>query len=266
MIPPPLYLIDCDWLSDRLGADWSRLANEHGFVVMSRPQAIKQWLQKPECDFPEEYVLMAEPDHLIVRPLLNPMQGERPASFPFFYIAPHRFAHIVRRTLGQDLTDSQVEGIDPIGNSPTFIARRDLERVAPTWVNLTSLVKQDKEADREWGWVQEMYAYSMASFLNNVSHDLRIDLMVQPPWDRNIGGAYILHYTYGCDYTLEGVFTPGKIGAWRFDKRTFGNNPPPRNLSLPPDGAPETVFAIIRMVNNATASLPDWPEWSSKHS
>lgn len=47
---------------------------------------------------------------------------------------------------------------------------------------------------------------------------------------------YILHYTYGNDYTLKGEFTPGKIGAWRFDKRSYSQFPPPRNLPLPPLG------------------------------
>ena len=38
------------------------------------------------------------------------------------------------------------------------------------------------------------------------------------------------------DYTLEGQFTPGKIGAWRFDKRSYAGGPPPRKLGEPPKG------------------------------
>lgn len=48
---------------------------------------------------------------------------------------------------------------------------------------------------------------------------------------------FLLHYTYGNDYTLDGVFTPGKFGAWRFDKRDYSQQPPPRGLSSPPKGA-----------------------------
>lgn len=33
--------------------------------------------------------------------------------------------------------------------------------------------------------------------------------------------AYILHYTYGIDFDEEGKFTPGKVGAFHFDKRDF---------------------------------------------
>lgn len=25
----------------------------------------------------------------------------------------------------------------------------------------------------------------------------------QPPWDTELADRYIIHYTYGCDYTLE---------------------------------------------------------------
>lgn len=44
--------------------------------------------------------------------------------------------------------------------------------------------------------------------------DLVLHLMAQPPWDARMDLSankpfYILHYTYGNDYTLDGKFTPG---------------------------------------------------------
>ncbi len=36
------------------------------------------------------------------------------------------------------------------------------------------------------------------------------------------------------DYRLTGEHMPGEYGEWRFDKRTYAGNPPPRNLTLPP--------------------------------
>lgn len=39
--------------------------------------------------------------------------------------------------------------------------------------------------------------------------------MAQPPYDEKMDPFYILHYTYGMDYTLEGVFTPGERPALR---------------------------------------------------
>ena len=32
------------------------------------------------------YILMAEPDHVFVKPLPNLAHGDEPAAFPFFYI------------------------------------------------------------------------------------------------------------------------------------------------------------------------------------
>ncbi|CAN6691745.1 unnamed protein product [Malus baccata var. baccata] len=39
----------------------------------------------------------------------------------------------------------------------------------------------------------------------------------------------------------KGELTYGKIGEWRFDKRSYLSGPPPRNLLLPPLGVPESV-------------------------
>lgn len=237
-----------------------RLSNEHGFVVMSRPQAIQQWLDK--CEVEEDYILMAEPDHLILRPMPNPMHGDTPAAFPFFYINPYKFPEIVRSFVG-DVSQQQLERMDPIGNSPVFIRKTDLKAIAPTWANVTLQVKNNPESDKAWGWVQEMYAYSMASFLHNVSHSLHLQLMAQPPWDTSLKKTFILHYTYGCDYTLDGKFMPGRFGEWRFDKRSYSVRPPPRNLLPPPDGVPETITTLVQMINTATQELPDWDEWVS---
>ena len=78
-----------------------RLDNEMGFVVLSRPNAFMQYFEK--CDKIEEtYVLMAEPDHVYIKPIPNLMIGERPAAFPFFYIEPSRWPTLVKRFVGND--------------------------------------------------------------------------------------------------------------------------------------------------------------------
>lgn len=40
---------------------------------------------------------------------------------------------------------------------------------------------------------------------------------------------------------MKGELTYGKIGEWRFDKRSHLLGPPPKNLPLPPKGVPESV-------------------------
>lgn len=96
---------------------------------------------------------------------------------------------------------------------------------------------------------------------------------------------YLLHFTYGMDYTRKGVFTPGalcmpasrsmcdhmqdsnagavvprhlrinnftvltrmsgKYGEWRFDKRTYAQLPPPRHLSEPPRGMKNALVGSL---------------------
>ncbi|XVF47254.1 hypothetical protein PTKIN_Ptkin03bG0094700 [Pterospermum kingtungense] len=145
--------------------------------------------------------------------------------------------------------------VDPL---PEGLDRSVLEDIAPTWMNVSLRMKDDPATDKAFGWVLEMYAYAVASALHGVRHILRKDFMLQPPWDLEIGKKFIIHYTYGCDYNLKGELTYGKIGEWRFDKRSYLSGPPPRNLSLPPPGVPESVVRLVKMVNEATANIPNW--------
>lgn len=62
-----------------------------------------------------------------------------------------------------------------------------------------------------WGWVQEMYGFTIAAYLGGIKKvDLFLHMMAQPPWDTNLELGpnkpyYILHYTYGMDYKLTGA-------------------------------------------------------------
>ncbi|KAE9620842.1 hypothetical protein Lal_00019718 [Lupinus albus] len=227
---------------------------DRGYVVLNRPWAFVQWLEKATIE--EEYVLMAEPDHIFLRPLPNLAHGGYPAAFPFFYIEPKKNEKIIRKFYPKK--NGPVSNIDQIGNSPVIIKKDLIKKIAPTWMNVSMKMKYDSETDDTFGWVLEMYAYAVASALHGVSHILWKDFMLQPPWDLETTNKYILHYTYGCDYTLKGELTYGKIGEWRFDKRSYEQRPPPRNLSLPPPGVPESVVTLVKMVNEASANLPNW--------
>ncbi|KAG2334174.1 hypothetical protein Bca52824_005354 [Brassica carinata] len=200
---------------------------DRGYVVLNRPWAFVQWLER--ATIKEDYVLMAEPDH---------------------------FENIVRKYYPVEM--GPVSNIDPIGNSPVIISKESLEKIAPTWMNVSLTMKNDPDTDKAFGWVLEMYGYAVASALHGVRHILRKDFMLQPPWDLSTKGKFIIHYTYGCDYNMKGELTYGKIGEWRFDKRSHLRGPPPRNISMPPPGVPESVVTLVKMVNEATANIPNW--------
>lgn len=104
---------------------------------------------------------------------------------------------------------------------------------------------------QEWGWVQEMYGFTIACFNAGIGKiDLYPKMMAQPPWDTELDPYYILHFTYGNDYSLNGTFTPGIFGEWRFDKRSYAALPPPRNLGQPP------VNMKNDLVSESFGSLP----------
>lgn len=243
--------------------DLRKQGGDHGFVVLSRPNAFIQWAQKlaaGEIHIDEDYVMMGEPDHLILRPIPNLMKGDRAACFPFFYIEPEKHAPLIQRLTNGAIAEDAVGTVARTGSSPVQLRVQDLAKIAPIWHNVSLAAKQDAEADKAWGWVLEMYGYAMAAAMAHVPHDTLAHFQAQPPWDHHLASFYILHYTYGMDYTLTGEFMPGKIGEWRFDKRAYTSRYPPKNLALPPQGVPELVVALVQAVNEASAALPDWPD------
>ncbi|KAK4476656.1 hypothetical protein RD792_015816 [Penstemon davidsonii] len=227
---------------------------DRGYVVLNRPWAFVQWLEKATIE--EEYILMAEPDHIFLNPLPNLSFEEYPAAFPFFYIKPAKYVKIIRKFFPEEM--GPVTNIDPIGNSPVIIKKDLLEKIAPTWMNVSLKMKYDQETDKTFNWVLEMYAYAVASALHGVQHILRKDFMLQPPFDRTTRNKFILHYTYGIDYSMKGELMLGKHGEWRFDKRMYLDGPPPRNLTLPPQGIPESVVTFVKLMNEATSDIPNW--------
>ncbi|KAJ1258281.1 hypothetical protein BS78_10G063300 [Paspalum vaginatum] len=232
---------------------------DQGYIVLNRPWAFVQWLKK--ADIKEEYILMAEPDHIIVKPIPNLSINGQAAAFPFFYIEPQKYENVLRKFFPKD--KGPITKIDPIGNSPVIIGKESLGRIAPTWMNISIAMKKDPDADKSFGWVLEMYAYAVASALHGVGNILHKDFMIQPPWDLEVRDAFIIHYTYGCDFDMKGKLMYGKIGEWRFDKRSYTQKPPPRNLPLPPNGVPQSVVTLVKMINEATASIPNWDSYAA---
>lgn len=126
--------------------------------------------------------------------------------------------------------------------------------------------KKDPAVEKAFGWILEMYAYTVASSQKPggaLPYDLHPELMLQPPWDAEleIRGelAYILHYTYGNDYDESGKMTYGKVGHWHFDKRDFSAGYPARNISQLPDNIHSPALRrLIASINEASAAASNW--------
>lgn len=92
--------------------------------------------------------------------------------------------------------------------------------------------------------------------------------MLQPPFDATLTSAfngkpsYIIHYTYGNDFNEAGVFTPGQVGAWHWDKRDYSwGYPPVESFKDPPEGCTnEPVKVLIQKLKEAAENLPGWQE------
>jgi hypothetical protein len=132
---------------------------------------------------------------------------------------------------------------------------------------VTRLTKQNLLSVQEWGWVMEMYAFTLALYNSRIGPvDLHLELAAQPPWDTHLelrGDRYkILHYTYPCDYALSGAATPGVKGEWQFNKRDFSSRPPPRQLPMPPVGMENDLGrTLINAIDEATDAIPGWNEY-----
>ncbi|GAB4823623.1 hypothetical protein N2152v2_010669 [Parachlorella kessleri] len=237
-----------------------------GYVVLNRPYAILQWVQ--QASIPEKYVLMSEPDHIWLKPMPNLMKGQRPAAFPFFYIEPWSKANInITAKFVGPLTRAEAEKIPPIGNAPTLLSLEDMKRLMPVWFNLSIAVHTDPVSNKEWGWVQEMYAFTLSCWnLGLREIDLHRWMMAQPPYDSELDRFYILHYTYSNEFGADGEFTwmkPEVEVAWKWNKRDFYTQPVPRNLIEPPPNVKnEMARWLIRAINEATHRIPGWDEYA----
>jgi len=141
----------------------------------------------------------------IAAPKLAPLPAPGHAlSFPFGYIVPTWPA---RRHIMKRYYPGEPEDIPQTGNAPVLMRFDDFAKVCPRWVELTAKLEKDEEAKEAFGWVREMYAYSIAAAL-----------------------ACIAHYTWGAvlrevsEVSGSAAGLPGPAAGkevWRWDKREY---------------------------------------------
>eukprot|EP00873_Tetraselmis_striata_P010022 jgi/Tetstr1/430286/TSEL_020113.t1 len=249
---------------------------DRNYPVLNRPFAFKQWLSN--LSIAEDYILMAEPDHLMIKPPPNWATEERPAGYPFTYMDPRKFPRELnqfsRFAHNKDFKDAHLH-MDPLGNSPVIIHKDQLKRIAPLWTELALEMKRNSAVNRAFGWIQEMYAFSLASAIVDeqpIRYDMHMEFLVQPPWDADLRvrcwpvdiiarcplkDVFIIHYTYGMDVDRQGQFTPGRRGYWHWDKRDYISGHVPIDIPPPPKGTGSSIVRLVAMINEAAQAL--WP-------
>ena len=181
-----------------------------GFPVMNRPHGVTQLLAKLQAGAPElahlteQYVLIAETDHVFIREPKNMATPRKPACFPFGYM--NAKAKELRPIVQRFVDDPDV--VDPCGPSPVLIHLPLLRKLTPEWLDLSFVLKRDAEADKVFGWVLEMWGYTLAATRLGIRHYVWNSLQAEPSalWHSDLDGdPHIYHYTFGLEYTADGA-------------------------------------------------------------
>ena len=229
-----------------------------GFPVMNRPHGVQQLLQKLPASITEEYVLITETDHVFLKPIPNLATPSRPVCYPFGYM--NAKAPMLRPIVEKFGFDPNV--VDPCGPSPVLIHLPLLRKLTPEWLKLSFALKRDAEADKIFGWVLEMWGYTLAAAKLGVRHHVWSEFQQEPAslWHTDLdGNPHIYHYTFGLEYTTDGIPVK-KIGDWSLDKRHFMNSYPSADLAPPPKCAGKAAHTLRSLWVEAASNHPNWPE------
>lgn len=233
-----------------------------GFPVMNRPHAVTQFLANLPPALTEQYVLIVETDHLFMKEPKNRATPSKPVCFPFGYMdAKAKELHpIVAKWVDNP------DVVDPCGPSPVLIHLGLLRKLTPEWLSLSFQLKRNPEADKIFGWVLEMWGYTMAATRLGVRHIVWQDFQTEPSslWHSQLDGdPHIYHYTFGLEYTSDGLPVTS-VGEWSLDKRHFMADYPPRQLAAPPMCAGKAAATLTAYFNEASAADPKWPASQSR--
>ena len=231
-----------------------------GFPVINRPWSILKWLEREDewnARVTEDYVYIAETDHLLRHDLPNRATPSLAVAFFFPYMSPKdpKCGAVAQKWLpGLDKDD-----MPPVGPSPAIMHVDHLRKLAPSWYQISVDLKADHEADRAFGWMLEMWGYAIAACRLGIKHFVWQKIQIEPSaaWHQDLSAQdpYIYHYTFGVEYALDGSPVVGGKGAWSLDKRNYFGAAPPKQLSEGPRCMQESGKVWRAMFNEATANL-----------
>ena len=236
--------------------------------MLNRPHSLLIALRRGDLKFAEPYLLIAETDHLLIKPMPNVAKPGLAAGYPFHYMAPRRNARtieLVRRFAGSDRVAANVQQVGP---SPILVHYDDLAKMVQSWYDSSFALKKDLAADAEFGWMLEMWGYSIGAAVAGVTHTLLDTFQLEPSSqfgvritrsnDADVSGERathnIMHYTFSHEYLLEGILQiDSRAGAWGFDKREYGKGLP-RHLVRLPRCALESTQVLWNLLHEAMAA------------
>jgi len=215
----------------------------------------------------EDYLFIAETDHILTQPLPNKATLGSPMAYIFNYMGPNPAHATIIRNAWPEGGLTGFTSVQSIGPSPVVIHRKDLERIAKPWEETAVALKTNNDADQRLGWVIEMWGYAIAAAKIGLKHQEFADFQVEPGAlsnTRQLTGFptryWIFHYTYQFEYMLDGsACQPWTIGEFSLDKRHFSDTYPTPPLPLPPPKANVAAFYLTNTFNEAMANISSWP-------
>ena len=244
------------------------MARYKGYGVVNRPHSLKQLFDSPEGlkRITEDYIFIAETDHLFTLPIPNMATPTRPRAFHFGYMGPNPdFRDVIERVWpGGDYTKVQ-----PIGPSPVIIHKDQFASFVSDFNNTSVALKLDPEADKKFGWVLEMWGYAITSAKNGIVHSVDDAFCIEGTHNTPghlLGpefplGSKIFHFTYGVEYFHDALpCPPYNIGHWSLDKRHYGEYHPPKVLDPPPEEANRAAVWLHQAWQEAITNTPGWPD------
>ena len=186
------------------------LAKYGHFGVLNRPHSVMEFFKNPELRaraIKEEYVLIAETDHVLMKPMPNLATPTEAAAHAFGYM--HAGAHHQKVIELCDPSGSWRD-LQPVGPSPLIIKMSDLERVTPRWLEYSYKLRGDPMPARSSSKTGSLRCGDTPSPPPRsacVTRSFRLSdrtQRVRAHDGRLPQDFYIFHYTYGIEYTLQG--------------------------------------------------------------
>ena len=144
--------------------------------------------------------------------------------------------------------------VQPIGLSPAILHVDMLKKVTPLWA---VKLKADRGRPRLRLGVRDV-GLPLAAARVGLKHYVWQQLQIEPSatWHQNVTSEnpFIYHYTFGVEYTSDGVPIAGAVGEWSLDKRHYFGAYPASPLERLP-GAEECAWVWWGMFNEATAGM-----------
>ena len=228
---------------------------------MNRPWGLMQFTQKAEYRaIEEDYLLLMETDHLMLKPMPNTATPTTPVGFGFYYMTYKYDSKKLRPVIAKYHDPEQ---IDNVGPSPLIIHKPLLSSVVRPWWELCLTLKADRAADAAFGWVLEMWGWAIGTARLGIRHTVLQEFQAEPTGEGidSVGRYYLYHYTFdlaSCASPTPSWAPPCASPVWKFSKRSFGARYPPRALPPPPDAARKSTVAFTRLMNEAMGAVEPW--------